>query len=86
MTTPLEAQGGMDGQDVVDDESSKDMMEHDPNIVNPINQEGYGKNVPTSVGDSAGKHFLALCINWYSNIDELHEKAGIFCYHFSSNI
>ena len=63
MTTPLEAQGGMDGQDVVDDESSKDMMEHDPNIVNPINQEGYGKNVPTSVGDSAGKHFLALCIN-----------------------
>ena len=37
-----------------EDTSSKDLMEHDPNILNPINQEGYGENVPTSIIDTQG--------------------------------
>ena len=60
---PLESQGDMDGQDIVEDESSKDMMEHDPNIVNPINQEGYGENIPTTVGDTSGKYLRILRMN-----------------------
>ena len=52
---PTEAQGDLSGQDMAEDESSKDMMEHDPNILNPINQEGYGRNIPTTVNDNSGK-------------------------------
>ena len=55
MMQPLQAQGDLSGQDINEDDSSKDMMEHDPNILNPINQEGYGRNVPTTVGDTLGK-------------------------------
>ena len=57
MMQPLEAQGDLSGQDINEDDSSKDMMEHDPNILNPINQEGYGRNVPTTVGDTLGLLF-----------------------------
>ena len=52
---PTDAQGDLSGQDMAEDESSKDMMEHDPNILNPINQEGYGRNIPTTVNDNSGK-------------------------------
>ena len=51
----IEAQGDLSGQDMAEDESSQDMMEHDPNILNPINQEGYGRNIPTTVSDTSGK-------------------------------
>ena len=37
-----------------EDSSSKDMMEHDPNILNPINKEGYGANIPTSISETQG--------------------------------
>ena len=57
MMQPLDAQGDLSGQDINEDDSSKDMMEHDPNILNPINQEGYGRNVPTTVGDTLGMLF-----------------------------
>ena len=52
---PIDAQGDLSGQDMAEDESSQDMMEHDPNILNPINQEGYGRNIPTTVNDNLGK-------------------------------
>ena len=52
---PIDAQGDLSGQDMAEDESSQDMMEHDPNILNPINQEGYGRNIPTTVNDNSGK-------------------------------
>ena len=51
----IDAQGDLSGQDMAEDESSQDMMEHDPNILNPINQEGYGRNIPTTVNDNLGK-------------------------------
>lgn len=51
----IDAQGDLSGQDMAEDESSQDMMEHDPNILNPINQEGYGRNIPTTVSDTSGK-------------------------------
>ena len=43
-----------------EDSSSKDMMEHDPNIVNPINQEGYGENIPTTIRESQGSSLTNL--------------------------
>ena len=54
---PIDSQGDLSGQDMAEDESSQDMMEHDPNILNPINQEGYGRNIPTTVNDNSGKFY-----------------------------
>lgn len=37
-----------------DDQASQDMMEHDPNIINPQNDEGYGDNIPTTISGTSG--------------------------------
>ena len=37
-----------------DDQASQDMMEHDPNIINPQNDEGYGDNIPTTISGTNG--------------------------------
>ena len=41
-----------------DDQASQDMMEHDPNIINPQNDEGYGDNIPTTIGGTSGIQFF----------------------------
>ena len=73
----IEAQGDLSGQDMAEDESSQDMMEHDPNILNPINQEGYGRNIPTTVSDTSGKVYTQknqIHINYrYVYISLFHE-------------
>jgi len=38
-----------------DDQASQDMMEHDPNIINPQNDEGYGDNIPTTISGTSGR-------------------------------
>ena len=47
---PSVAEGGI----ADDDQASQDMMEHDPNIINPQNDEGYGDNIPTTIGGTSG--------------------------------
>ena len=41
-----------------DDQASQDMMEHDPNIINPQNDEGYGDNSPTTISGTSGIQFF----------------------------
>ena len=47
---PSVAEGGI----ADDDQASQDMMEHDPNIINPQNDEGYGDNIPTTISGTSG--------------------------------
>ena len=48
---PSVAEGGIASND---DQASQDMMEHDPNIINPQNDEGYGDNIPTTISGTSG--------------------------------
>ena len=52
---PLLAQADLSVPDTED--ASTDMMENDPNIINPQNNEGYGDNYPTSISDTKGSSF-----------------------------
>ena len=36
------------------DASATDMVANDPNLVNPPNKEGYGRNIATSISDDPG--------------------------------
>ena len=51
---PSVAEGGIADMSSNDDQASQDMMEHDPNIINPQNDEGYGDNIPTTISGTSG--------------------------------
>ena len=55
MANGVSAQAGQ-GQDVAQDPSqdaNQDMEMNDPNLVNPQNKQGYGRNVPVQVKNTA---------------------------------
>ena len=66
-TMPLLAQGGVDEYEA--DDAATDMMEHDPNIINPQNSEGYGTNIQTTINNKSGillmKSMLRYIFTYY---------------------
>ena len=83
-TRPLLAQGGVDEYEA--DDAATDMMEHDPNIINPQNSEGYGTNIQTTINNKSGislmKSMLRYIFTYYIPIAKVLIHHALMRHYF----
>ena len=87
-TRPLLAQGGVDEYEA--DDAATDMMEHDPNIINPQNSEGYGTNIQTTINNKSGRSLMKSMLRYiftYSIINSCSSNVScfFFCHYLLSS-